>query len=426
MACLGKFAAAIIFAVFSLLQLASANEVTKESPKPSNPVNASAARPVSASAARPIIAFAARIVGNDERFRLIVDFDQHAAPNIYLLDKPKRLIIDLPETLFNLNDAVEQSNSSLVSDFRFGTVAPGVSRIVISLLQAVKIERKTFKELREETRHRLVLDIVKSSEEEFSIAAMAGAAERAGGRVAWKGSRIQRAKVQEKKFVLVLDPGHGGIDGGAVGGGKTIEKDVTLKFAKAIVAALKDEPRIKVLLTRQEDVFVALTERLSFARRNKADLLISIHADSLRQKNIRGATVYTLSEEGSDELSRQLAEKQNRADLIAGLELPKVDNKITDILIDLTRRETEGFSIRFADILVAQMQSGIQLIKNPHRSADFFVLRAADIPSILLELGYLSNQRDEKLMGSAKWRMKAADKVQKATLRFFGPRMLAQ
>lgn len=374
----------------------------------------------------PAIAFAARIVGSDKRFRLIVDFDSNVTHKVYLLDKPKRLIVDLPETLFNLDDAVKRSPSQLVTDFRFGTVAPGVSRIVVSLSDTVKIDRHSFKELETEKRHRLVLDVIESSEEEFASAAKAGAAERAGGKVAWKGDRIQRAAGDDKKFVLILDPGHGGIDGGAVGGGKTIEKDVTLKFALAIQQSMKDEPHIKVLLTRKEDVFVALPERISFARRNKADLLVSIHADSLRQKKIRGATVYTLSEEGSDELSRQLAEKQNRADLIAGLELPKVDTSVTDILIDLTRRETKGFSVRFAKLLLGKMRDGIHLIKNPHRSADFFVLRAADIPSVLLELGYLSNRSDEKLMGSANWRQKAASKLQKATVQFFAPRLQSQ
>ena len=164
-------------------------------------------------------------------------------------------------------------------------------------------------------------------------------------------------------------------------------------------------------------------ERMQLARRNQADLFISIHADSLRQSRIRGATIYTLSEEGTDDLSNQLAEKQNRSDLIAGLGLPELAPNVNDILIDLTRRETEEFSHQFASIAVRTLKDEIRLIKNPHRAANFFVLRAADVPSILVELGYLSNPQDERLMRSTRWLEKAALKLSKAIDAFFLPRL---
>ena len=376
--------------------------------------------------AEPAIAFAARIVGDANRFRLIVDFDKKITHKAYVLDSPKRLIIDLSDTVFSLDDSAANSPSPLVTDFRRGTIAPGKSRIVLSLGEPATLLKQDLKALEGGTRHRLILDAKRASQDEFASAALKGAEQQAGGRVSYKGDRIERADKKAEKFVIVVDPGHGGIDGGAVGAGKTVEKDVTLQFALALRDKLKDHPALTILLTRETDTFVSLVERVAIARRNHADLMISVHADSLRQKNIRGATIYTLSEDGSDELSKELADEQNRSDLIAGLDIPRLDESVSDILIDLTRRETETFSTRFADMLVDQMKKQIKLIKNPHRSADFYVLRAAEIPSVLLELGYLSNKRDEKLMRSREWVLKTADNVQQAALKFFAPRMAAQ
>ncbi|MEL6736724.1 MAG: N-acetylmuramoyl-L-alanine amidase, partial [Pseudomonadota bacterium] len=231
---------------------------------------------------------------------------------------------------------------------------------------------------------------------------------------------------QPEKLTIVLDPGHGGRDGGAVGQRKTIEKDIVLKFAKRLKTKLEKVPNLEVLLTRDRDKFLSLTQRIEFARSNNADLLLSIHADSLRQRYIRGATVYTLSDRGSDEVSRSLADGQNRAELVAGLQLPDQKPVVTDILIDLTRRETEVFSRKFASLLVQRFSDEIRLLKNPHRSADFFVLKAPEIPSVLLELGYLSNAKDEKLMQDPKWHEKAANRTRDAVLGFFGPRLASQ
>ena len=378
------------------------------------------------SSTTPAIAFASSAVGDDKRFRLWLDFDKPVVPKAYVLNNPRRLIVDLPEVVFSLGEGASQSRSSLVEKLQFGTVAPGRSRVVLSLNQPVMIKNQEFKQGVEENRHRFVLDIVVTSNETFEKAAIAAAKANSGGKVAWKGDRIEQAKTNDRKFTIVIDPGHGGIDGGAVGKGKSVEKNITLSFAKSLKAKFADKKKFRVVLTREADVFVQLDERLNIARRNKADLMISIHADSLRQSRIRGATIYTLSREGTDELSRQLAEKQNRADLIAGLDLPEVKEDVSDILIDLTRRETEAFSVQFAKELVGKFQKGIKLIKNPHRGADFFVLRAAEVPSVLLELGYLSNRNDERLMRSKKWQNLATELLADAILAFFETRSVAQ
>ena len=217
----------------------------------------------------------------------------------------------------------------------------------------------------------------------------------------------------------MLDPGHGGIDGGARGRGRTVEKNVTLAFALELREALQAVGPFDVVLTREGDKFVPLSRRLALARERKAALMISIHADSLRQRSIRGATVYTLNAEGSDALARGLADQQNRADLLAGIVTPKLDHEAGDILFDLMHRETRAYSGRFAELLVKHLRKATRLINNPHRSADFYVLKAPEVPSVLLELGYLSNRKDEALMGSDEWRERTAASIAKAVLDYF-------
>ena len=364
------------------------------------------------STVEPAIAFAARVVGDENRARLIVDFNRTVEHDVYVQDGPDRIFIDLPETLFSLSDEAKQMPSSAILAMRFGRVSEGQSRIILDLNDAVKIEKHSLKPISGGNRHRLIVDLVKSSRLAFTKSVRPP-----------KLTKIKLPEVEPRQFKIVLDPGHGGIDGGASGRKGAKEKNITLEFALRLKEALENNPAFSVGLTREGDDFVALKERVSLARQKKADLMISIHADSLNQTRIRGATVYTLSEEGSDDLSRALARKQNRADLIAGLSLPAEKPKVADILIDLMRRESEAFSVRAARLLISHMQNDIKLIRNPHRSADFFVLKAPEVPSILLELGYLSNKMDEKLMQSQVWQAKAVARTKEAIEAFFAPRL---
>jgi N-acetylmuramoyl-L-alanine amidase len=213
----------------------------------------------------------------------------------------------------------------------------------------------------------------------------------------------------EGPFVIAVDAGHGGIDNGARGGvTKTEEKHVTLAFAKALADALNKLPDTKAILTRDKDEFLSLSQRVQLARNEGANLLISIHADTLKQKDTRGATVYTISDKASDQLAAGLAERENRSDGIAGLEIKDEPEEVTDILIDLTRRETQAFSIQMAENVVKSFNGQIELINNPLRHAGFRVLQAPDVPSILLELGFLSNPKDEKLLTDPDWQKKTA------------------
>ena len=362
----------------------------------------------------PPIAFAARVIGDSNRARLIVDFDKDVIHDAYVLDNPKRIIVDLPETVFSLDGELKRLPKSLVSDLRYGTVALGRSRIILELAKPVMIESHRVKQILDENRYRLIVDLVKASPAQFAKAV----------RVNPKKSISQKqAKPSSKKrFTIVIDPGHGGVDGGASGEHKTREKEITLSFAKKLKALLARNKNFIPILTREGDDFIRLTERVEIARKHKADLFISVHADSLRQKEIRGATVYILSNKGSDDISTALAETQNRTDLIAGLSLPEEKPDVSNILIDMTRRETKAFSKRVASLLVKRLEKDVKLINNPLRSADFYVLKAPEIPSVLLELGYLSNNRDETLMRSDEWQSLAALRLFEAIRDFFRER----
>lgn len=371
------------------------------------------------------IAFAAKVAGDVNRTRLLVDFDRSVEFELLFLENPNRVVIDLSETLFSFSDKKQERLRGLITDFRYGAIAPGRSRIVLLTSAPTSVEKSSFAPLGDKGRYRLKLDFVKTDQESYrnAIFLQSGSFGKSGN-VAHKGDRIRRRKSEEKtKFTIVIDPGHGGIDGGAEGQRKTIEKAVTLGFAKALKRHLEENDKIQVLMTREQDVFVSLSERVGFARRNQADLMISIHADSLTLRNIRGATIYTLSAEGSDELARMTAENENRSDMIAGLVLPEKNLEVADILIELTRRETKLFSTQFATTLVSYLKGRIPLIKNPKRDANFLVLRAPEVPSVLLELGYLSNLKDEQQMSSPKWQDKTAAKVRDAIVSHFRPRI---
>ncbi|MEH6720900.1 MAG: N-acetylmuramoyl-L-alanine amidase [Aurantimonas endophytica] len=224
----------------------------------------------------------------------------------------------------------------------------------------------------------------------------------------------------DRELTIVIDPGHGGVDNGAVSKSGTYEKEINLAAAFSLRDALLTHPKVRVVLTRESDVFIPLDERAAIGRREQAHLFVSIHADSIRAAALRGATVYTLSENASDELSRQIAANENAADRFAGAQWQGGAPDVVDILVDLTRRETVSFSEHFAASLVRDLaRNDVRLIKNPKRSAGFQVLKAPDVPSVLVEMGFLSNREDEKLLTDAAWRADVSAAIADAIVGFF-------
>jgi len=353
---------------------------------------------VRAAEAADFIAYAARIAGDDARTRMVIDFDRKPQFTLHFTAKPSRLIIDLDETAFGFEDS-DLRAIGLFSDIRFGQMGEGVSRIVMTARRPVKAVIAEVQANDPGKGFRLVIESEIATDQEFSALVAnqkwANMEKVAGGKMDRIGTAVAPPAAQTG-FVIAVDAGHGGIDAGAKGVvTKVDEKTVTLAFAKALVERLNRKPGIQAFLTRQDDTFISLSERVVVARQHGAKLLISLHADTLRHKDIRGATVYTISDKASDKLAEGLAERENLSDDIAGIEIDDEPEEVTDILIDLTRRETQAFSIQLAENVVKSFKGQIDLINNPLRHAGFRVLQAADVPSILLELGSLSNPQDE-------------------------------
>jgi N-acetylmuramoyl-L-alanine amidase len=362
-----------------------------------------------------MVASAARIAGNEARTRVVIDFAEEPEFEVHYLDSPERIVVDLPSTDFAF-PAKNLEAAGLFRDVRFGTMDEGRARIVLTAKKPVRLAISEVQPNSEGNGVRLVLDAEITDKATFANLVKDQS---------WQPpSPVTTASVdgvvsgksdRQAQFIIAVDAGHGGIDNGAQGGKTgTHEKDITLAFAKELTERLNKEPGIQAVLTRESDEFLALSERVQIARQKGANLLISLHADTLKQKGIRGATVYTISDRASDRMAAELAERENLSDELAGVAMPASQPEVADILLDLTRRETQAFSVTLAGNILASFEGQIGLINNPHRYAGFRVLQAPDIPSILLEMGFLSNPEDEKLLLDVEWRKKLADVMAKA------------
>ncbi|MBQ0708244.1 N-acetylmuramoyl-L-alanine amidase [Ochrobactrum sp. AP1BH01-1] len=365
----------------------------------------------------PLAALTFRMAGDDLRTRIVVMFDREPKLSTLLLDNPHRLVVDLPETRFGFDERSLEARG-LVSRVRYGLVGKGRSRLILTLRGPFKVEDLRVLKNESAPGYRLVADIVATSDREF--------ADQMKGRKEITSSTNRDEKpveagsqngVATRPFTVMIDPGHGGIDSGAESLSGIKEKDLTLAFGKELRDRLAQDVNIKVLMTRDDDTFLRLFERVRIARQHEADLFISIHADTINQHDIRGATVYTISDKASDSVARAMAERENKSDTLAGA-VPDEQPEVTDILLDLTRRETHTFSLSFAKKVIHSLQGQVNLINNPHRFAGFQVLRAPDVPSVLIEIGYLSNAEDEKLISNPEWRKKLADRLANAIKAF--------
>lgn len=368
-----------------------------------------------------LIAYAARIAGDDARTRIVIDFDRKPDFSLHFVARPNRVIIDLAETQFGF-EAGSLVAKGLFSDIRYGRMGEGASRLVLTANRPVKtgvsiMENEPGKGFRlviesEMTNDTAFAELVKSQRWTGTERVASGKVDRIGN----------STHTENSEFLVAVDAGHGGIDTGASGkDAKVMEKDVTLAFARELADQLNAMPNFRAFLVRDKDEFISLSERVMIARQQGAKLLISLHADTLKQKDIRGATVYTASDKASDAFAADLAMRENLSDDIGGVELSSEPEEVTDILIDFTRRETQAFSTQLAEHVVKSFEGQINLINNPHRHAGFRVLQAPDVPSILLELGFLSNPDDEKLLTDAAWRKKVAERIAEAIRLFRDP-----
>lgn len=380
-------------------------------------------------------ATAARVAGDETRTRFVADLTAPVGYTVYVLQNPYRVMIDLPQVAFELPADAGNRSRGLVSAFRYGPVDDGRSRIVLDATGPVLIEKSFLLEPEAGQPARIVVDLVQTTEEGFAAKIGADApdadsatadalaepsADDAGGQAA------APAKRDASRKLVVIDPGHGGIDPGAIGLRKTKEKDVVLAYGLQLRRQILALGNIDVVMTRSDDTFLTLRERVKVAREHEADLFIAIHADTVRGEEARGATIYTLSEKASDAEAAALAHKENRADIIAGVDLGNENEEVTDILIELVQRESKTHSLVFAKKAVGEMKAVTAFTGKPMRSAGFMVLKAPDVPSVLVELGYLSSEEDEKQLTSAAWRERVAKAMARAVQSYFAQQLAAK
>src|SRR5450830_1247101 len=336
-----------------------------------------------------------RIGGDDKQTRFVVDLSQKIDLAAFTLADPYRVVIDLPQVTFKLSAKAGEQSRGLVKAFRYGLIMQGGSRIVLDTKGPVRIDKAIALENRSPRS-----SSVKPSE----------AAPQAAG---------------DTRPLIVLDPGHGGIDNGTKAPSGEMEKDLVLQFALTLRAKLEHSGKYRVAMTRSDDTFIPLAERVRFARAHGAALFVSVHADAIprREGQAEGATVYTLSEHASDAEAARLAEAENKADVIAGVDLTAEPGDVANILVDLAQRETKTYSAQFARTLVGELKATSRLHKHPMKAAGFKVLTAPDVPSVLVELGYMSTKDDLKLLTSTAWQAKTAAALSQAVDTFFTPRL---
>jgi len=354
-----------------------------------------------------------RLGGDDTQTRFVMDLSRKIDLHAFTLADPYRVVVDIPEVTFALPPKAGESARGLIKAFRFGLMMPGGSRMVFDVVKPVRVEKAFVVDATDGAPARMVLDLVPTDRASF-LRKVARPNKLAPADT--PPASQPAANNGDSRPLVALDPGHGGIDTGTKGPGGELEKNIVLEFAQRLRERIEKSGKYRVLLTRTDDTFVPLADRVHIARTAGASLFVSIHADSLPKKegDAQGATVYTLSETATDPEAERLAEQENRADVIAGVDLKNEPEDVAGILLDLAQRETKTFSVQFAHKLADNLKGVTRLHKSPLKSAGFRVLRAPDVPSVLVELGYVSNKEDLAALVSDSWRDRTADSVARA------------
>lgn len=379
------------------------------------------------------VASGARLAGDGKQTRFILDLDRKIDFRAFPLADPYRVVVDLPQVNFQLTGGIGATGRGLVKAFRYGLVMPGGSRLVFDLTGPVKIANSYVLDAANGQPPRLVLDFEEADRTSF-LQSLASES-RAEPKPAISETStvtvppvttasLPPLTVVDPRPLIVIDPGHGGIDNGTQSGGES-EKNLVLGFGLALRDQIEKSGKYRVIMTRSDDTFIPLNDRVKLARTQSAALFVSIHADALprREGDAQGATIYTLSDKASDAEAERLADTENKADAIAGVNLTDEPTEVADILIDLAQRETKTFSNRFARLLMDEMKGSVRMHKNPLKSAGFRVLKAPDVPSVLVELGYVSNKGDLEHLVSESWRNKTVGSMVQAIDAFFAKRL---
>jgi N-acetylmuramoyl-L-alanine amidase len=371
--------------------------------------------PGAAPAGAPPVVMSARIGEHEDRTRIVLELSDPVNLRTFTLANPDRVVVDMPEVSWKLGAPPQPSGHGAVKSYRYGLFREGNSRMVIDLNRPVSVSDALVLPPSAGFGYRVVIDLFPAQEVKFDSGA------------GWPADLKARESEAEKmailtgplagpttgggKKIVVIDPGHGGIDSGTNGVNGLMEKDLVLaeglRLAKVLTAR-----GYTVHMTRDRDMFVPLPERVALARKWHADLMISLHADSNPDSSVNGLSIYTLNDGRSDREAAALARRENQSDVIAGVDLSGGNNPVAPILIDLAQRDTINKSSRFAVTALARLQSATDILaRSPHRSASLAVLVAPDVPAVLIELGYLSNASDADQMNTDRWRAGVAQAI---------------
>lgn len=396
--------------------------------------------------------------GQGNGTRIVIESSQPLAFRTFLLAAPNRLVIDVPTAQWRTSRSGFFQDRS-VKGYRSGELADGLTRIVFDLATPALIDKAFVLPAGGTLKNRLVVDVKPSTQNLFDadldrVLGDANLRSKTLASAPAAGASMSRTAANEvvaaavpaapqnvvlnqqlpvkkpgylssptrqagsltpppppmapastSRRVIILDAGHGGHDPGAIGANKVREKEITLAMAKALKKELEDTGRYKVYLTRDTDIFIPLRQRVAIARAKGAELFISLHADKVDRSNVRGASIYTLSEKASDGETARLADQENKAGMVSGVDLSGEEADVADILLDLAMREKMNESNLLARFLEESMRrKNIKLLPNSHRSAGFAVLKAPDVPSVLIEIGFLSNAEEAKLLNTNSFR----------------------
>jgi len=365
-----------------------------------------------------------RVSVTPERSRLIIDLAAKTEFAMVSMSGPDRIAIDVRAATFSVPEPAGDpaGEGDMISGYTVEQAAPDRVRTILSLSGPAQVQQAYMLDPFEGQPARLVVDIIPATAEEFTanVARDAAASSTASPPVADTSTPAGGSEIAiDSKPLVVIDPGHGGIDSGAEASNGIKEKDIVLAFALRLQELLVESGRFDVALTREDDTFLRLEERVTLARTNKADIFISLHADSFQQPEIRGASVYTRDENATDVLDKVLADNENKTDVIAGFAMPQMAPEVVDILLDLMRREMRHQSWMAAQAIVHQLEPSVELRRFPIRQADFFVLQAPDVPSVLIELGFLSNADDMANLLRGDWQDRTANALARGISSYF-------
>jgi N-acetylmuramoyl-L-alanine amidase len=385
---------------------------------------------------------------NSKGARIVLDLTAPLDHRAFLLAGPPRLVVDVATQTWKAPKNAFIQNP-LIKGYRSGTLEPGLTRVVFDLRGSAVIERTGYFPRSAMAKDRLVIDLAKASDNLFrarlsdvfgkaDIRSSIKAPEPIGlsDFATMRNEEVQKIKTpalapvprpdkpkanKKRIYTVIIDAGHGGEDPGAIAPGGIKEKNITLAVARELRRQLEETGRYRVVMTRNKDVYIRLRQRLQIARDNKGDLFISLHADKIDRKGVRGASIYTLSKNASDSETERLAESENNAGVVAGVDLSEESEDVANILLDLAMREKVNESGLFARFLESAFrESDIRLLPNSHRSAGFAVLKAPDIPSVLIEIGFLSNPEEAKLLTSSAFQKRISAAIVNGTDAYFG------